>query len=180
MSNPDLQAANRRTIKRLLFLVAGMFGFVFALVPLYNVFCDLTGLNGKTADGPAQAVIVEPDLSRTVVVEFLASVNENMPWDFRPSVVRMEIHPGKMYRTSFVARNRTDHAMVGQAIPSVTPGQAASHFKKTECFCFTQQKFEAGEERDMPLVFMVDPELPRDINEVTLAYTFFDKNKLLN
>lgn len=180
MSDRSLQAANRRTIKRLLFVVAGMFGFVFAMVPLYDVFCDLTGLNGKTADGPAQAVIVEPDLSRTVMVEFVASVNESMPWDFRPAVVRMEVHPGKMYRTSFVARNRTDQVMVGQAIPSVTPGVAASHFKKTECFCFTEQAFEAREERDMPLLFMVDPGLPEEIEEVTLAYTFFDKNKLLN
>ena len=180
MSGTDLQAANRRTIKRLLFVVAGMFGFVFAMVPLYDVFCDLTGLNGKTAEGPAQAVIVEPDLSRTVMVEFVASVNEHMPWDFRPSVVRMEVHPGEMYRTSFVARNRTGQAMVGQAIPSVTPGVAASHFKKTECFCFTEQIFEANEERDMPLLFMVDPGLPEEIKEVTLAYTFFDKKKLLN
>ncbi len=176
----DLQAANRRTIRRLLWVVAGMFGFVFALVPLYDVFCDITGLNGKTADGPAEAVMVEPDLSRTVTVEFVASVNENMPWDFRPARVRMQVHPGKMYRTSFVARNRTGQTMVGQAIPSVTPGLAATHFRKTECFCFTEQKFEPGEERDMPLLFMVDPALPEEIEEVTLAYTFFDKNKLLN
>lgn len=180
MMEKELGEANRRTVKRLLFLVVGMFGFVFALVPLYSVFCDITGLNGKTADGPAKAIVAEPDLSRTVMVEFLASVNEGMPWEFRPVRVRMEVHPGKMYRTSFVARNRTERAMVGQAIPSVTPGVAASHFKKTECFCFTEQKFEAGEERDMPLLFMVDTDLPEEIKEVTLAYTFFDKNKLLN
>jgi cytochrome c oxidase assembly protein subunit 11 len=180
MSTPELQAANKRTLRRLMFLVVGMFGFVFALVPLYDVFCDITGLNGKTSGKPAVAVEVRPDLSRTVMVEFVASVNESMPWDFRPSVTRMEVHPGQMYRTSFYARNRTDDIMVGQAIPSVTPGQAARHFKKTECFCFTEQQFGAREGRDMPLLFMVDPELPEEIEVLTLAYTFFDKQKILN
>jgi len=180
MANTDLHKANQRTLRRLLLAVAGMFGFVFALVPLYNVFCDLTGLNGKTASGPVTAVVLEPDLSRTVVVEFVASVNESMPWDFTPSVARMEVHPGEMYRTNFHARNRTDRAMVGQAIPSVAPGQAARYFNKTECFCFTEQRFEAGEGRDMPLLFMVDPELPDEIEVLTLAYTFFDKQKTLN
>lgn len=180
MNRAELQQANRRVLRRLLFVVVGMFGFVFALVPLYNVFCDITGLNGKTSNARAEVAHIEPDLSRTVVVEFVASVNESMPWEFRPAVSRMEVHPGKSYRTSYFARNLSGHAMVGQAIPSVTPGQAASHFKKTECFCFTEQKFENGEGRDMPLVFMVDPELPEEIGEVTLAYTFFDKQKLTN
>lgn len=180
MNRADLDAANKRTVRRLLLVVAGMFGFVFALIPLYSVFCDITGLNGKTSGKPAVAALVEPDLSRTVMVEFVASVNETMPWDFRPQVSRMEVHPGQTYRTSFYARNRTDGSMVGQAIPSVTPGQAARHFKKTECFCFTEQQFAAGEGRDMPLLFMVDPELPREIEVLTLAYTFFDKHKTLN
>lgn len=169
-----------RTLRQTLFIVVAMFGFVFALVPLYDVLCDLTGLNGKTRN---QAQVVDdsgPDLSRTVTVEFLGSVNNSMPWDFRPSVARMKVHPGKMYRTSFYARNRTSAAMIGQAIPSVTPGVAALHFKKTECFCFTEQKFEAGEGRDMPLLFMVDKDLPDDISTLTLAYTFFDKQKLVN
>lgn len=163
-----------------MFAVAGMFGFVFAMVPLYDVFCDITGLNGKTSDKPAKVVLVEPDLTRTVTVEFVATLNETMPWDFRPSVARMQVHPGKTYKTSFYARNRTDQIMTGQAIPSVTPGQAARHFQKTECFCFTEQQFEAGEGREMPLLFMVDPELPDDIEVLTLAYTFFDKQKTVN
>ena len=125
MSREDLDAANRRTVRRLLLAVAGMFGFVFAMVPLYDVFCDLTGLNGKTSGKAAVATLVEPDFSRTVMVEFVASVNETMPWDFQPQVSRMEVHPGKTYRTSFFAKNRTDSNMVGQAIPSVSPGQAA-------------------------------------------------------
>ena len=127
-----------------------------------------------------QAAAVEVDLNRTVMVEFVASVNENMPWDFQPKVTRMEVHPGETYRTAFYAKNRTGKSMVGQAIPSVTPGVAARHFKKTECFCFTEQLFEAGEGRDMPLLFMVDPDLPDEIEVLTLAYTFFDKQKHLN
>ena len=114
------------------------------------------------------------------MVEFIANVNQSMPWEFKPVVARMEVHPGKMYRTSFHARNRTDKTMVGQAIPSVTPGLAAQHFKKTECFCFTEQQFSAGEGRDMPLLFMVDRELPEDIKVVTLSYTFFDKQQAIN
>jgi len=176
----DVNAGKRRTIRNLMFIVVGMFGFVFALVPLYNVFCDITGLNGKTSGKRTVIVDIEPDLSRTVTVEFVASVNESMPWEFRPDVVRMQVHPGKNYRTAFFARNETGRAMVGQAVPSVTPGLAATHFKKTECFCFTEQRFEAGEAREIPLIFMVDKDLPEDIHEVTLAYTFFDKQKLLD
>ncbi len=172
--------ANQKLLRRLLLVVAGMFGFGFAMIPLYNVLCDITGLNGKTGGRVAIASGIEPDMERTVTVEFIANVNQSMPWDFKPVVSHMEVHPGKMYRTSFHAKNRTDRIMVGQAIPSVTPGLAAQHFKKTECFCFTEQQFLAGEGRDMPLLFMVDPELPEEIGVVTLSYTFFDKQKALN
>lgn len=171
---------NSNLVKRLLFVVVAMFGFGFAMVPLYDVLCDITGLNGKTGGRVAIAAVMEPDLDRTVMVEFIANVNQSMPWDFTPVVSRMEVHPGKMYRTSFHAKNHTDRTMVGQAIPSVTPGLAAQHFKKTECFCFTEQQFSAGEEREMPLLFMVDPELPEEIGVVTLSYTFFDKQKAIN
>ena len=172
-------ASNARLVKRLLLAVTAMFGFGFAMVPLYNVFCDLTGLNGKVG-GRVEAVEVEADLNRTVMVEFVANVNQTMPWEFRPEVSRMEVHPGKVYRTSFYAQNRTDRVMVGQAIPSVSPGGAAQHFKKTECFCFTEQQFAAGEGREMPVMFMVDNELPDDVEVVTLSYTFFDKQKAVN
>jgi len=171
--------ANQKIIRRLLFGVVGMFGFGFAMVPLYSVFCDITGINGKTG-GRVAIAATEPDMDRTVTVEFITSVNQSMPWDFRPEVTSMEVHPGKMYRTTFYARNRTDKPMVGQAIPSVTPGIAALHFKKTECFCFTEQQFSAGESRDMPLMFMVDRELPDEIGQLTLSYTFFEKQKTVN
>ncbi len=176
----NLQEAKRRTLRHTLLIVGLMSLFVFALVPLYGVLCDVTGLNGKPRNAPQRTVDISPDTSRTVTVEFLASVNESMPWDFRPSVARMTVHPGQVRQTSFVARNRSAHAMVGQAIPSVSPGLAALHFKKTECFCFTEQKFISGEEREMPLVFMVDKDLPEHISTVTLAYTFFDKQKVVD
>ncbi len=176
MKSAQTASANQKIIRRLLFAVTGMFGFGFAMVPLYDVFCDITGLNGKTG-GRAAIVSTEPDMSRTVTVEFIANLNESMPWDFRPEVSRMEVHPGKMYRTAFFAKNRTDKVMTGQAVPSVTPGIAASHFKKTECFCFTQQQFAAMEGRDMPLLFMVDRELPEEVEVVTLSYTFFELQK---
>ena len=178
MSDPE--QGKKRTLRWLLLVVMGMFSFVFALVPLYGVLCDVTGLNGKTRNEREHVVVVGPDLSRTVTVEFLAGVNESMPWDFHPSETRIKVHPGEVHQTSFYARNRTTDAMIGQAIPSVTPGVAALHFKKTECFCFTEQKFAPGEGREMPLVFMVDRDLPEDITTLTLAYTFFDKQKLLD
>ncbi|MBI5040118.1 MAG: cytochrome c oxidase assembly protein, partial [Gammaproteobacteria bacterium] len=137
-----------------------MFGFGFAMVPFYDVFCDLTGLNGRTAAGPAADIVYSVDEKRTVTVEFIANINENLPWDFKPEVVQMQVHPGQAYTTRFYARNRNRDAMVGHAVPSVTPGVAAQHFKKTECFCFTEQRFAAGEGRWMPVRFVVDPELP--------------------
>jgi cytochrome c oxidase assembly protein subunit 11 len=171
------QPDNSRLIRRLLAVVVGMFFFGFALVPAYSVFCKLTGFNGNKANaGPASAAAVlgAVDTSRTVTVEFVASVNENMPWEFRPDVTRMQVHPGEYYMANFYARNQTRDVMIGQAIPSVTPSVAALHFHKTECFCFTQQRFGAGEGREMPLRFVVDKDLPGDVHTLTLAYTFFD------
>jgi len=166
--------SNAKLVKRLLLVVTGMFGFGFAMVPLYDVFCDITGLNGKVTGGRAAVAAMEPDLNRTVMVEFVASVNQSMPWDFRPEIARMEVHPGKMYKTSFYARNRTAQTMVGQAIPSVTPGVAAQHFKKTECFCFTNQVLEPGETMEMPMRFILDPDLPKNVPTVSLSYALFD------
>ncbi len=162
---------------QLVTLVVAMFGFGFLLVPLYDVFCDITGVNGKTDDRPAQ-VVEAPDPDRLVTVEFLGSVNQNAPWEFRPSVTKMQVHPGKLYDTTFFARNLADEAVVGQAVPSVSPGQAAKYFQKTECFCFTDQAFAAGEGRDMPVRFILDPAIPAHVETVTLSYTFFATNKV--
>lgn len=166
-----------RSLRRLWLVTLAMFGFGFAMVPFYDVFCEWTGLNGRTASGPAASAEFAVDEQRLVTVEFIASVNQNLPWEFRPEVARMQVHPGQAYTTRFFARNRKDEAMVGHAVPSVAPGVAARHFQKTECFCFTEQRFEAEEGRWMPVRFVVDPELPGKIEVVTLSYTFFDTGK---
>ena len=164
-----------RVITRLMFVVVGMFGFGFALVPLYDVFCDITGINGKTGDKVTLAENMQVDTSRVIEVEFIASLNESMPWEFKPRQHSIKVHPGEPTRITYVAINKTDKAIVGQAVPSVSPGRAAEYFQKTECFCFTEQKLEAGEEKEMPVIFVVDPELPDDVSQLALSYTFFVK-----
>jgi cytochrome c oxidase assembly protein subunit 11 len=166
---------NKKVVKNLLFVVVGMFGFGFALVPLYDVFCDITGLNGKTGDQYASHEQVQVDTSREIKVEFLANVNAEMPWEFKPLTYSVKVHPGEASRIEYVARNKTDRDIIGQAVPSVSPGIAAAHFQKTECFCFTEQVLKAGEEKIMPVVFMIDPSIDEDVHEVTLSYTFFIK-----
>ena len=155
-------------------IAVGMFAFGFALVPLYEIYCDVTGVNGKTGDqyeAPANLAI---DESREVTVQFLANNNANMPWQFRPSVRSMKVVPGKMYETTFFAGNITSESMIAQAVPSVAPFHAAEYFHKTECFCFEQQELAGGDQLDMPLRFIVDPEMPDSVKTLTLSYTLFD------
>lgn len=161
---------------KLLLMAVAMFGFGFLMVPLYDAFCEITGLNGKT--GGAAVAAEAPDLDRVLTVEFTGTVNSNAPMEFRPQVFKMQVHPGKLYATSFYARNRLSMPVAAQAVPSVTPGQAAEHFRKTECFCFTRQDFAPGEEKEMPVRFIVDPDLPDYVDTVTLSYTMFDVSKV--
>ena len=170
-----MNPATRRHVIRLALVVAAMFGFGYALVPLYNVVCQITGLNGKTTRvASGEAAAFEPDLDRWVTVEFVANVNAGLPWTFAPVVHRMKVHPGRLYDARFVATNLSTEPLIGQAVPSVAPGEAAKHFQKTECFCFTRQRFAAGETRELPLRFVIDPRLPKHVKTVTLSYTFFD------
>ena len=165
----------RRHWLRLSAGAAGMFAFGFALVPLYGVLCDLTGLNGRTSNMVlASSVTENPQAGRTVTVEFLTTVNGGSGWTFAAGRQRLEVHPGKLYTVEFVAQNTRDRAVVAQAVPSVAPWNAAKHLRKTECFCFRQQPFAALESKRMPMRFMLDPELPADVDTVTLSYTFFD------
>lgn len=158
-----------------------MFGFGYLMVPIYDVFCELTGLNGKTGSiSTEQVQQLQVDDARLVKVEFVSTLNQQAPWVFGPEVNNMLVNPGKPYQTNYIAINQMNQEMVGQAIPSVAPLQASLYFNKTECFCFNQQKFEANEKKLMPLTFVVDPELPKDINTVTLSYTFFDVNSRIN
>lgn len=156
-------------------VAVAMFGFGFALVPLYDTICDWTGLNGRSSTTEVVADVTENvDTSRTVTVEFLTSVNGGKAWDFAPEVQRMEVHPGKLYTVNFSARNPEDTQLLAQAVPSVAPWNAARYLRKTECFCFQQQSFSANERRDMPVRFLIDRDLPDDVDTVTLSYTFFD------
>ena len=172
----SIQKSTSSKIARRLFVIAiAMFGFGYLLVPLYDVICDITGLNGKSVTvSEQQNVEFKVDETRTITVEFLTNLNKGMLWDFKPTVSKMEVHPGKPYHTNFVVSNKSTRTMIGQAVPSVAPNSAANHFIKTECFCFTNQTLEAGESLEMPVVFVINPELPNRISTVTLSYTFFD------
>ena len=154
-----------------------MFGFGFAMVPLYDVICDITGLNGKTGRIQAAEVTDLVDRSRTIEVRFLANTSSGLPWDFEPLVKKMEIHPGQVYEAMYRVRSTSRDKTLGQAIPSVSPGTAAEHFNKTECFCFTQQALEGYETRDMPLRFVVGRDISDKIEQITLSYTFFSQDQ---
>ena len=163
------------TALKLLALAIAMFAFVFVvMVPLYNVLCDALGINGKTVNQAYIAVPASVDESREVTVQFVAINNDGMPWGFAPDNRVMRVHPGATSGTVFRALNPTDHSMVAQAIPSVSPSRAAAYFHKTECFCFEQQVLAGQSATDMPLQFIVDQDLPRDIHTITLSYTLFD------
>lgn len=156
-----------------------MFFFGFALVPLYNVLCKALGINGKTNPNSIQNVS-KIDKSRTIAVQFLATNNANLPWDFYPNVKKINIHPGENTKLTYFARNNTDHTMTVQAVPSVTPPLAAGHLKKTECFCFHQQTLKAHQSMNMPIIFHLDNSLPKNIHEITLSYTLFEAKKPIN
>ena len=164
---------NRSLTGKLLLLAAVMFGFGYMLVPLYNVFCEITGFGGRT-NTVAVSSEENPDYSRSVRVEFVTTVNDYAPWEFAAERDSMEVTPGKMYYANFRAKNLTGDTKVAQAVPSVAPISASGHFKKIECFCFTNQEFQANEERSMPLQFIVDPDLPDYVDTITLQYTFYD------
>ncbi len=165
----------KKQLTILVVVVIGMFGFCFALVPLYNVFCQVTGLNGKTSQ--EVIAVTEVDKSRIITVELLATLNDTIPLqngEFSTKVRKFSVHPGEYIKTTYWVKNLTNGPKVVQAIPSVSPGLAAKHVKKIECFCFQHQPLAALEGKEMPLVFAVDPELPSNINTITLAYTLFD------
>ena len=171
MNTPD-----RYLVVKVAAIAVAMFAFGFALVPLYDVFCAITGFGGKTASA-AVAVVETPDPSRTVRVEFLASVARGTPFELAPEVSHMDVHPGQLYETHFRARNLTGSPLVAQAVPSVAPGPAARYFNKAECFCFTSQQFEPHEELTLKLAFMVATELPQHVDTLSLSYTYFIASK---
>jgi len=165
---------NNTLVLKLIGIVVGMFGFGFALVPLYDVFCEITGINGKTENQAAVYQAVEVDTSRWVTIEFLTRTNSGMPWEFEARTKKVRVNPGELNTVDFYVRNPAQRDIVGQAIPSVSPGTAALYINKTECFCFNNQPLAAGEEAVMPMQFYVDPQLPDDITFFTLQYTLYD------
>lgn len=167
-----------KTTGKLLVLSVAMFAFaMWVMPPLYNALCEVLGINGKTS-GRYEVVESAVDTSRTVKVQFVAQNNEMMPWEFAPNTSQVEVHPGEPAQVTFYAKNTEGRFMVSQSIPSLVPSRAAAYFHKTECFCFNNQPLEAGAEADMPLRFIVDRDLPKDIHVITLSYTIFDVTEM--
>ena len=166
------ESADRHLPWKIAALSVAMFAFGFALVPLYDVFCEVTGFGGRTA-AVAASVVEAPDPARTVRVEFTSAVASGAPFTLEPEVSHMEVHPGQLYETHFIARNLTGSPLTAQAVPSVAPGSAARYFNKAECFCFTTQEFAPHEELKLKLSFMVAAELPAHVDTLSLSYTYF-------
>ena len=167
--------SNHTILRKLLVVALLMFGFGWALIPLYRKICEVTGINLLTSKDPAaqrRARNTQVDTSRSIVVEFDA--NRQGPWRFRPLINHVTVHPGELVQVDYDLVNLENRAMAGQAIASYAPMQSARHFQKLECFCFKQQTLAAGETRRFPVVFFIDPDLPSDVNQITLSYTFFE------
>jgi cytochrome c oxidase assembly protein subunit 11 len=170
--NQSLQKENRKLSRKLAVVAVAMFGFGFALVPFYNQICAVLGVNQLEAKSELP-LNTQVDVSRTVTIE-LDSNAHNMPWQFRPLVKHMQVHPGALNTVEYEVVNVRGAPVTGQAVPSYGPQLAGAYFKKMDCFCFTQQTLAAGETRRMPVTFVVDPRLPKDVNTIAVSYTFFE------
>ena len=165
---------HRKAILSLSAMLAGMFVFGFALVPLYKVVCRLTGLNGTGVEAVSSAYAGQVDEKRTVTVQFLSNVNSRLPFAFRPDQGTLAVHPGELYATSFYAENQSGGDVTAQAVAAYAPGEAAKYVHKTECFCFTKESFGPHQSRHMPVRFYIDPAMPKDISTVTISYTYYN------
>ncbi len=165
--------SHAKLVTRLLAIVFGMFAFGFALVPLYDVFCDLTGINGRSVQRVDTQIQTLVDESRQVKIEFVTLDKTGMQTDFKPKVAYVEVHPGEMKEVAFTVNNLKGSAQLVQAIPSVSPGQASLYLNKTECFCFNQQSIAAQATTEFKLKFFIDKDLPEEIKVLTLAYTLY-------
>ena len=170
-----LSRDNAQLVTKLALIVALMFGFGYALVPLYRAICDALGINVLSLGDERRKAVelnTQVDRTRTITVEFDA--NARGPWDFKPAQSSIQVHPGELTTVMYEFRNKQHHTMAAQAIPSYAPMQAGPHFNKVECFCFNEWTLAAGESRRWPVVFAIDPKLPRDVKTITLSYTFFE------
>ncbi len=171
---------NRKLVLGLATVVLGMTGFGFAMVPLYKIICEITGIKTdpkQISENEAASKTVD---DRWVTVEFVANVNTGMPWEFKSITKKVKVRPGQMGKAMFYARNKTNETIIGQAVPTVSPGWAGKYFNKVECFCFNQQTLKPGEGKEMPLRYLVDPELPEYVHALTLSYTFMNTDKSSN
>ena len=174
MSGANESARKSAGLTKMVVVAIGAFALTFALVPLYRIACEKVfgiRLERTAAEGVSDAQATPA--KRVITVQFDGGVNSKLPWEFTPNKVTMQIVPGELYETTYHARNTSDRTVVGSAVPSVAPARASGYFSKTECFCFTAQTLAAGEARDMPVRFIVDPGLPADVSTITLSYTFF-------
>lgn len=176
---PDSPPGNTRGMGKLVLVIAVAFLVTFSLVPFYRIACEKV-LGVRLTKGPNEvaAVAAAPVASRWITVQFDGRVNSKLSWDFAPNQLQMRVETGKPYSASYRAHNNSTHVVVGNAVPSIAPAQGSKYFAKTECFCFTEQKMQPGETRDMPVRFVVDPELPSDIDVLTLSYTFYQNDTL--
>ncbi len=175
----DINQKNKRLVVKILVGVILMFGFAYLLVPLYSLVCKKTGINGRSSTRDNETPSLTEDKSRTVTVTFMTTIHGHLHFKFKPVTQRLDIHPGETKQIYFYAENDTGHSITVQAIPSIAPSDAAKYLKKTQCFCFTQQTFFQHEKVDMPVIFHIDPEIPKDINYLTLNYTLFDATNFI-
>jgi cytochrome c oxidase assembly protein subunit 11 len=175
----NLAGLNRHMLRKLAVITVGMFGFGYALVPLYEAICEVTGINilaiGEQTFTTGKSKLpanTQVDTSRTITVEFDA--NSRGPWDFKPAQRSMQVHPGELATVMYEFQNIQNRRMAAQAIPSYAPKQAQAHFNKLECFCFSQYTLDPGEKKSWPVAFVIDPKLSKDVTTITLSYTFFE------
>lgn len=173
MDNNNKRRSNVPLVGGMVLAALAMFGFGFAIAPYYDAICEYVGIGGRVKEASKEQAY-QTDQNREITVEFVSAVNGAMPLEFHPETNKLKVHPGQYYTVNFYAENTSDKKLVGRAIPSISPSWASAHFKKTECFCFSEQEFEPHRGRHMPVRFVIDPALQADIAEMALAYTFFD------
>jgi cytochrome c oxidase assembly protein subunit 11 len=174
MAQPELKKANRKLTWQLWLFAAGSLAFGFALVPLYNVLCEVTGYGDRSKLRETASIVEAPDETRMVTIELISTAPTFGNWEFRPERAQLEVRPGRLYEAKFYARNLRQQPVIAQAVPSIAPLQATQYFRKTECFCFTPQPFAGGQARELSVRFIVDPKLPATIDRLTLGYAMYD------
>ncbi|MDD1614688.1 MAG: cytochrome c oxidase assembly protein [Methylococcaceae bacterium] len=175
----DLSKKNAKLVRTLVLLAVAMFGFGYALVPIYDVLCEWKWIERDRPDDIKKVpeVAYKVDMSREITIEFITTLNESTPMEFHAEKKQLKVHPGEYHTVNFYAENKTDKVMLARAIASFSPALTSSYFEKTECFCFSEQTFQAKEAKTMPMRFVINPELPEQYKTITLSYTFFDNTE---